>query len=31
MAMEAELEAIRLRYTDKIQYYQKALEVMKKR
>jgi hypothetical protein len=28
MAMDAELEAIRGRYTDKIEYYQKALEVV---
>jgi len=28
--MDAELEAIRARYTDKIQYYQRALDAAKK-
>lgn len=31
MAMEAELEAIRGRYTDKIEYYQQALEAVKRK
>lgn len=29
MDMEAELEAIRLRYTEKIDYYENALKLMK--
>ena len=31
LAMEAELEAIKARYTDKIQYYQRALDVVVKK
>ena len=31
MDMDAELEAIRVRYTDKIDYYAQALEAMKKK
>jgi hypothetical protein len=27
--MEAELDAIRLRYTEKIQYFERALEAMR--
>jgi hypothetical protein len=30
MAMEAEIEAIRARYTDKITYYQNALDLINK-
>ena len=30
-AMEAELEAIRGRYTDKIEYYKQALEAVKRK
>ena len=28
--MEAELETIKMRYTEKIQYYEEALKAMKK-